>query len=60
MRAAASVRGFEFTAQLYDFIACIESRGAKRTLCSFADATATLSVIEAMLADNARIDSELK
>jgi len=53
------VRGIEFTAQLYDFIDCIRSRGTRKSRCSFADAAATLAVIEAMLLDHSRIEKEL-
>jgi predicted dehydrogenase len=53
------VRGIEFTAQLYHFIDCIKSTGA-RTRCTFADATDTLSVIDDMFSDFASIESVLR
>lgn len=45
------VRGIEFTAQLAHFIDCIHNGTPSR--CSFADAAATLSVIEQLFADYA-------
>lgn len=45
------VRGMEFTSQLYHFVDCI--RSGQRSRCSFADATATLAVIEELFADDA-------
>ncbi|MBC7506323.1 MAG: Gfo/Idh/MocA family oxidoreductase [Sandarakinorhabdus sp.] len=44
------VRGIEFTAQLAHFVDCIHSPGTP-SRCSFADAAATLSVIEQLFAD---------
>jgi predicted dehydrogenase len=45
------VRGMEFTSQLYHFVDCIQQRGALAQRCSFADGTATLSVIEQLFSD---------
>lgn len=44
------VRGMEFTAQLAHFVTCIQNPGTPNR-CSFADAAATLSVIEQLFAD---------
>lgn len=44
------VRGNEFTAQLYDFIHCIETSEATN-LCSFSQGSDTLDVIERMFKD---------
>lgn len=44
------VRGNEFTAQLYHFVDCIKN-SEKTTNCTFADATDTLEVIEAIFND---------
>lgn len=52
------LRGIEFTAQLYDFVAAIREERATR--CSFADATDTLAIIDAMFADWQQTESELK
>jgi hypothetical protein len=52
------VRGIEFTAQLYDFIDCIGSGGARRPRCTLRDAAATLAVIEDMFRDHARSTRE--
>lgn len=51
------LRGIEFTAQLYDFVDAIRERRATR--CSFADATQTLGVIDAMFADWSRNETAL-
>jgi predicted dehydrogenase len=51
------LRGIEFTAQLYDFIDAIRAR--RSTRCNFADATQTLSIIDAMFADWKRTEREL-
>lgn len=51
------LRGVEFTAQLYDFVDCI--REGRRARCTFADATDTLSVIDAMFSDWQQTQSEL-
>lgn len=45
------VRGIEYTAQLFDFIASI--REGKPVRCTFADATANLRVMEQLFADDA-------
>jgi predicted dehydrogenase len=45
------VRGIEYTAQLYDFIASIRTGAPVR--CTFADAAANLRVIEQLFADDA-------
>ncbi|MEO0462638.1 MAG: Gfo/Idh/MocA family oxidoreductase [Pseudomonadota bacterium] len=45
------VRGIEYTAQLYDFIAAV--REGKAVRCTFADAAANLRVIEQIFADDA-------
>jgi predicted dehydrogenase len=47
------LRGFEFTAQLHDFVDHVRS-GDVRTLCDFDDGTAVIEVIEAMFRDHAR------
>lgn len=44
------VRGNEFTAQLYDFVHCIES-DENTNLCSFSQGSDTLDVIERMFKD---------
>jgi scyllo-inositol 2-dehydrogenase (NADP+) len=44
------VRGNEFTSQLYHFVECIKNR-AKKNICSFGDATATLEVIDSIFND---------
>lgn len=44
------VRGNEFTSQLYHFVDCITGLGKKNN-CTFADATDTLEVIEAIFND---------
>ena len=44
------VRGMEFTSQLAHFVDCIRTPGTN-SRCSFADAAATLDVIERMFAD---------
>jgi predicted dehydrogenase len=51
------LRGVEFTAQLYDFVDCI--REGRRARCTFADASDTLSVIDAMFSDWQQTQSEL-
>ncbi|WP_404712371.1 Gfo/Idh/MocA family protein [Sphingomonas sp. MMS24-J13] len=53
------LRGIEFTAQLYDFVDCIQA-GGRRARCTFQDATDTLSIIDAMFADWQRTQSELQ
>ncbi len=45
------VRGNEFTSQLYHFVDCIQSGGKTKSLCSFRDGAATLSVIDDMFED---------
>jgi predicted dehydrogenase len=45
------VRGIEYTAQLFDFIAAIKE--GKPVRCTFADAAANLRVIEQLFADDA-------
>lgn len=50
------VRGIEYTAQLYDFIAAI--REGKPVRCTFADAAANLRVIEQLFADDAALRSK--
>ena len=45
------VRGIEYTAQLFDFVASI--REGKPVRCTFADATADLRVMEQLFADDA-------
>lgn len=52
------LRGIEFTAQLYDFVDAIRE-GGRSTRCSFSDASDTLAVIDEMLADWQRTESEL-
>ena len=50
------VRGIEYTAQLYDFIDAIRAQKEERSAslrCTFADAAATLKVIEQVFADDA-------
>ena len=47
------VRGIEYTAQLYDFIAAIKE--GKPVRCTFADATANLRIIEKLFADDASL-----
>jgi predicted dehydrogenase len=47
------VRGIEFTAQLAHFVDCMRNPGMPNR-CSFADAAATLSVIEQLFADYRR------
>ncbi len=47
------VRGIEYTAQLFDFVASI--REGKPVRCTFADAAANLRVIEQLFADDAAI-----
>ncbi|MDY7096627.1 MAG: Gfo/Idh/MocA family oxidoreductase [Pseudomonadota bacterium] len=47
------VRGIEYTAQLYDFVAAI--REGKPVRCTFADAAANLRVIEQLFADDAQL-----
>lgn len=47
------VRGLEFTAQLYHFIECIRSAGARTARCTLRDAAATLAVVEEMFRDAA-------
>ena len=47
------VRGIEYTAQLYDFIASV--REGKPVRCTFADAAANLRVIEQIFADDAAL-----
>ena len=47
------VRGIEYTAQLYDFVAAI--REGKPVRCTFGDAAANLRVIEQLFADDAAI-----
>ena len=49
------VRGIEYTAQIYDFIAAIQE--GKPVRCTFADAAANLRVIEQLFADDAAIRS---
>jgi predicted dehydrogenase len=53
------VRGVEFTAQLYHFIEKIKAAEDRRTICSFADATATLAVIDEIFRDAAVIEKEM-
>jgi predicted dehydrogenase len=45
------VRGLEFTSQLYHFVDSIRNGGLQPTRCSFADATATLEIIENLFED---------
>jgi predicted dehydrogenase len=47
------LRGIEFTAQLDDFVRCI--RSGEPTRCSFADAAATIGVIEQLFSNHAAI-----
>ncbi len=47
------VRGIEYTAQLYDFVAAI--REGKPVRCTFADAAQNLRVIEQIFADDAQL-----
>jgi len=47
------VRGIEYTAQIFDFIAAVQE--GKKVRCTFADAAANLRVIEQLFADDAAI-----
>jgi predicted dehydrogenase len=45
------VRGIEFTAQLHHFVDCVRAGGGAITRCTFADASATLAIIDDMFED---------
>jgi predicted dehydrogenase len=52
------LRGIEFTAQLCHFVDCIRGRASSR--CSFADATAVLSVMDEMFRDAAALARDVE
>jgi predicted dehydrogenase len=51
------LRGIEFTAQLDDFVRCIRSGEPPR--CSFADAAATIRVVEQLFSNHTAITGGL-
>jgi predicted dehydrogenase len=53
------VRGIEFTAQIYHFVECVESRNPSASRCTFREGAETIAVIEEMFRDHSRIQEAL-